>query len=60
MNIIFLFYPCVKKIGMVPFLVFFKTYLTSFAFKSFLSDFLIRVRGEVRVRDELGDGFRDG
>ena len=32
--------------------------MTSFVFKSFLSSFLIRVRGEVRVRDGLGDGFR--
>ena len=39
-------------------LVFFKIYLTSFVFKSFLSGFIIRVRGEVRVRDGLGDGFR--
>ena len=36
------------------------TILTSFVYKVFLRGFLIRyrVRGEIRVRDGLGDGFR--
>ena len=33
-------------------------YLTSFVFKSFLTGFLLRVKGEVGVQSGLGDGFR--